>query len=194
MRRFEVEITGITPLMQHRMPEEALFGLMGIKSEKIKPMEELTPREIADRHVYKTTDGKYYIPMEYIAQAFVGAASEHKQKNSKRASLKAIAAGVFRPETETSTLLDPETDKPLTSYEVDVRKATNHQKGAVAACRPRFEKWRAKFIIGIDDTLVATATAQHVLEDAGRRVGIGSYRVAKRGYFGQFNVTKWEEL
>ena len=193
MKLIEVEIKGVTPLMQHRFPEDVLFGLLGVKTEKKKVEEALTPREIADKHAYKATDGSYYIPTQYVVGAIKHVASDYKQTNSQRKSLKLVATGAIRPVAETSTLLD-EADKPITSFEVDVRKATNHQKGAIAVCRPRFDRWRTKLTLQIDDSIVPQKTVLDMLSDAGKRSGIGSFRVAKGGVFGQFQVVSWKEL
>lgn len=193
MKTFEVEITGITPLMQHRMPEEALLGLLGAKQDKKKATEELTPRQIAAKHAYANDKGEFYIPMSYIVGAFKHVASDYKQKNTSRKSIKTIAAGIFCPETETAPLLCLE-DKPLGDFEVDIQKGNNHQRGAVAVCRPRFDRWKSKFRISIDDSVVATQICLDILADAGKRSGIGSFRVAKGGPYGKFQVTKWEEI
>lgn len=192
MKNIDIEIEGVTPLLQHRMSEETLFGLLGAKQKKAKVVEELTPREIAGRAAYRDNAG-YYIPLEYIVGAFKHAASDYKEGNKSRKSLKTVAAGVFRPIGDRAHLLCGE-GKPLQSFEVDVRRATNHSKGAVAVCRPRFDRWRAKFSVAIDDTMIAVPTAQAILEDAGKRAGIGSFRVAKGGYFGQFRITNWSEI
>lgn len=193
MKRFSIELQGTTALLHHRMPQEDLFALLGAKSEKKKAQEERTPREIADRHAYKAEDGSYYIPTEYVVGAFKHVAGDYKQKNSARKSIKTVAAGIFRPCTETASLLG-EDDKPLKSFEVDIRKATNHQKGAIAVCRPRFDKWKVRMEVMVDDTVLAPSIAHDILADSGKRAGIGSFRVQRGGYFGQFNVTKWEEL
>lgn len=193
MKQVEIEIEGITPLLQHRMTQEELFGLLGAKTERKKAKEVLTPREIAEKYVYKSESGECYIPMDYVVGAFAHVASDYKQKNTARKSLKTVARGIFRPSQESATLLDKD-NKPLKDFEVDVRKATNHQKGAVAVCRPRFDTWKTKFKVMIDDDIVATETAHEILNDAGKRSGIGSFRVSKGGYFGQFIVTKWTEL
>lgn len=193
MKSFEVEIEGITPLMHHRMRDEELFGLLGAKSEKKKAKEELTPREIAEGYAYKNKNGEFYIPMEYISGAFKHVASDYKQKNTARKSLKTVAGGVFRPAQDVAVLTDKK-NKPLKDFEVDVRKATNHQKGAVAVCRPRFDVWKTSFRVMVDDSIVSPEVAHEILNDAGKRSGIGSFRVSKSGYFGQFHVTKWEAL
>ena len=192
MKRIEVELTGVTPLLQHRMREEELFGLLGTKSKKKKDKEVQTPREIAEGYAYKQ-DGTFVIPTGYLVGAFKAVASEYKQKNSVRKSMKSIAGGIFRPEEEFATLLT-EKNKPIADFEVDIRKATNHQKGAVAVCRPRFDKWKLKTVIVIDDDLLSEEVALDILNDAGKRSGIGSFRVSRGGYFGQFSVTSFQEL
>lgn len=192
MKRYEITIKGVTPLLQHRMREEELLGLLGKKSEKKKDSEELTPREIADQYSYKN-GSTYCIPTSYVVGAFKSIASEYKQKNSQRKSIKSIAGGIFRPESEFCDLHDFE-NNPIVSFEVDIKKATNHQKGAVAVCRPRFDRWQTKFNATIDDGLISPSTVLEMLNDSGKRSGIGSFRVSKGGYFGQFQVIKFDEI
>lgn len=193
MKTFRVEVEGVTPLMQHRMTEDQLFALLGAKSEKKKVSEELTPREIADQHAYKTTDGTYYIPTEHLVGAFKHCASDYKQKNTTRRSLKTVAAGIFVPVLDHALLRDKK-NNPIKKFEVDIRKATNHQKGAVAVCRPRFDRWKTSFDVAIDDSIIDPKVALEILTDSGKRSGLGAYRVAKGGNFGKFVVTEWKEI
>ena len=193
MKQVEVEIEGTTPLLQHRMNEETLHGLLGSKAKKTKVVEELTPRQIAEKAVYRDKTG-CYIPAEYVVGAFRFAASDFKESNKTRRSMKTVAAAIFRPNDGVIHLLDL-SDKPLTEFEVDIRKATNHaSKAAVAVCRPRFDRWKCRFMVTIDDSMITSALAQQIFEESGKRVGIGSFRVAKGGVFGQFRVTKWKDL
>jgi hypothetical protein len=193
MKRFTVRIKGITPLMHHRMTEDAIASLLGDKGAKKKVKEVLTPREIAAKHVYQFEDGSCYVPTGYISGAFAHVASDYKQSNSQRKSYKSIAGGIFRPEKE-HAMLTEENGEPIKKWEVDLRKATNHKAGAVAVCRPRFEQWETEFTASINTDLISPETALAILNDAGTRAGIGSFRVSKSGYFGQFCVTKFEEL
>lgn len=193
MKRIAVKIKGITPLMHHRMTEEELFKLLGTKGQKKKDKIVLTPREIAEKHAYKTSQGEFYIPSGYISGAFSHVSGDYKQTNSSRKSYKAIAGGVFRPEQEIIILRDNE-GIPIKDFEVDIRKATNHQKGAIAVCRPRFDRWNAEFEISIDDDLISPETTLSIMNDSGKRAGIGSFRVQKSGYFGQFSVVEFREV
>lgn len=192
MKRYEVEIKGVSPLLQHRMTDEELQGLLGTKTQKKKDKEELTPREIAEKYAYKNGPN-FCVPTSYVMGAFKAVASEYKQKNSQRKSLKSIAAGILRPEVEFTDLLDDQ-NNPITSFEVDIKKATNHQKGAVAVCRPRFDRWKLKTSFVIDTDLASPETVLEMLNDAGKRSGIGSFRISKGGYYGGFVVTEFKEL
>lgn len=194
MKTYKVRIEMLTPLMHHRMHEDELMGLIpgaGIKKTKDKDLN-LTPRSVADRHVYRDSEG-FYIPAEYIMGALGHVASDYKQKGSSKKTLKGIIKGIVRPTME-KIYLKTRKDKPIKDYEVDIRKATNHQKGAIAVCRPRFDDWAAEFELTIGDELISPETCLQILEDSGRRAGIGSFRVQRGGYFGQFQVTKWESV
>ncbi len=192
MNTFKVTIKGITPLMQHRMDEDTLFGLLGSKSKKKIDKVELTPREIAEKAVYKA-DGKFVFPSSYISGAFAHVAGDYKQSSSSRKSYKTIAAGIFRPTKEFIDLKDGN-GLEIRDFEVDVRKGNNHQRGAICVCRPRFDSWSADFTVEIDNELIDQATANQILIDAGKRSGIGSFRVSKGGIFGQFQVTEWKKI
>lgn len=192
MKSYRITLEGTTPLLQHRMTDDELMGLLGTRTKKSKDKEEKTPREIAEQYAYKNERG-YVIPTSYLIGAFRQVASEYKQKNSVRKSLKTIAGGVFRPTEEFAQLID-EKGKPLSTFEVDIKKATNHQKGAVAVCRPRFDKWHLQTDIMIDEELVSKEMVLDILNDSGRRSGIGSFRVSKGGYYGQFRCIKFEEI
>jgi hypothetical protein len=192
VKTYRFRIRGTTPLLQHRMPEDDLFALLGAKTAKKKDKEDITPREIAEKHAYKADDGSFYVPSEYLSGAFAHVASDYKQKNSIRKSLRAVAKGVFRPTQEAYTLIH-DSGTPLMHFEVDVRMAKNHKAGAVAVCRPRFDRWSIKGEVAIDDSIVSPDTVLEVLNDAGKRAGMGSYRVAKGGHFGQFQVVEFKE-
>lgn len=192
MKTISVKIEGISPLLHHRMTEEKLLSLLGPKAKKTKVHVEKTPRQIAEEHAYKTEDGKFYIPTTYVSGAFKGAASEYKQTSSKK-TFKAIAGGIFIP-SEPYAILTSRAGATLKDFEVDLKSAVNHKAGAVVSCRPRFDDWAAEFTVEIDDELLPPDLALQILQDAGRRCGIGSFRVAKGGPYGRFSVTRWEAL
>lgn len=193
MKTYLVRIKGVTPLLHHKMSEEVLLSLLQPKNKKKKVSLERTPREIAQEHAYQDPKTKQcYLPSGYVTGAFSYAAAEYKQTGSKK-SYKAIAAGIFRPTSEMIQLIDAE-NNPITDFEVDIRKGTNFTAGAVAICRPRFDKWEAEFFIQLNTDLISPDMALQILSDAGIRAGVGSFRVQKSGWFGQFNVSYFKEF
>ena len=192
MKTIEIELTGVTPYLQHRMTEDQLLSLLGAKTKQNKDKEAKTPREIAAPHAYRNPKTKeFYAPAEHICGAVASVASDYKQSNSVKRSLKSVARSVFRPVTGEILLLGSD-NKPLKDFEVDIRKGTNHTKGAVAICRPRFDQWKLRFEATVSNDLVSIETMHQILEDAGKRSGIGAFRVSKGGIFGQFRVTKFK--
>lgn len=193
MKKITVQVEGVSPILFHRMTEAEMLSLppFGTKTKKKDaPKEEKTPRELAECRLY-SKDGDYVIPAAFFVSSFRNAAGEYKQSNSSRKSMKGIASAVFRPKEDFIKLLD-DSGKPHKKWEVDIAVARNHLKGAVVSCRPRFDKWRAKFDIEIDTGLISEGTVQQILADAGTKVGIGSWRIACSGRFGQFRITEWK--
>ena len=193
MKVIDLELTGVTPMLQHRMSDETLMGL--ILGSKVAPKPSKAPeslRDIAEAAVYRLSNGKCAIPTEYVRQAFIGASADFRQKSSSRKSIKGIAGAVLRPTEECVPILGAD-DEPVDTFELDVRRGVNHQRGAVGVVRPRFENWKVRMTVEVDDDLVAPAVVHDVLNAAGRKVGLGSFRVANRGFFGQFRVTKFDE-
>lgn len=77
-------------------------------------------------------------------------------------------------------------------------KGTLHNGASeVAVCinRPRIPHWETYFDVKFDNKRgVDEATLVKLVEVAGRQVGLGDWRPAKRGRFGRFIITKMEVL
>ena len=78
---------------------------------------------------------------------------------------------------------------------VDARPVTiPATKGRVMRYRPRFNEWGAKFNVLVNDDILDVDTVHQLLNEAGLTIGIGDFRPEKRGPFGTFRVTKFEEV
>lgn len=187
---FTIRLKGITPLMHCKMPHDVLMKLLLPKTKQIEVGdEETTPRQIAERHAYKRDDGTFYIPSEYVVKALLHIAGDYKQSKGKK-TYKSLICGLFAP-TETEVTLVTEKDAPIKDFEVDIRRASNFMGNALAPCRPRFDKWEVEFSAKINTKFINSNLVKQMLDDAGIRAGIGSYRVSSNGWFGQFTVTKF---
>jgi hypothetical protein len=59
--------------------------------------------------------------------------------------------------------------------------------------RPKVEEWQASIPMEIDTGVLPVATIHQLLEEGGRRIGVGDYRPEKTGPYGRFSVISWDE-
>ena len=67
-------------------------------------------------------------------------------------------------------------------------------KGRIVRHRPRFDTWETTFNISFDETLLTSQQVRTVVDDCGSRVGLLDFRPERKGPFGRFMVSHWEEL
>lgn len=185
----DVEITGITSLLQHRFAEAAEVD--GAAATRTVNVLTETPRDAAERVAYRKDDGTLYHPGAAIARLLREAGGSHKQKGSRRSVKYIVPAAVL----VTEDALPLSNGKPLTDFEVDSRPVTiPATKGRIMRHRPRSDEWRIEFGLEIDETVLPAETIHQLLVEGGTRIGIGDYRPEKGGPFGRFQVTRWEVL
>lgn len=187
MKTIEVEITGTSPMLQHRFGEQA---------EQAKPtrkvlIERDEPRTAAEKVVYRAPDGTCYIPGGAIARLLREAGGSHKQVGNRKTLKYVVPAAVLVPQDT----IGLHNGKPITTFEVDSRPVTiPATKGRVMRHRPRFDEWQATFALEIDDELLPVEIVHQLLTEGGRGIGIGDFRPEKGGPFGRFRVTRWDEM
>jgi hypothetical protein len=177
MKSIEIEITGIAPLLCNRFPTEE----SGVEQSRSKKKVYI-PVEIAEKKLYKSQDGKPYIPGEHIYQAMRRASVDFKFEK-KKSFKDVITSGIVVVPDEISLISDA-------PYEIDARPVVI-QRARVLSWRPRFNKWKLRFTIQIlDDENISIGNVKEILEKAGVAKGIGDYRPR----FGRFMVTSFQEL
>lgn len=188
MRTFAVRIEGISPLLQHRFAEASENGDQSrpvVKANK-------TPREQAEEVCYRRDDKSFFVPGTWIAGAMREAGTAHKLKGSRKSVKYVVPAGVTINEVDI-TLMNG--TKKLKDFEVDSRPVViPSTKGRIMRHRPRFDEWSLEFSIEVDESVIPADLTKQLLEEAGRRVGIGDFRPQRTGPFGRFTVTNWKEV
>jgi hypothetical protein len=179
----------------NRMSESTLEGLRTkTKQAKTKQIGNTrTPREEAESKVY-THGGQPMIPGENLMSCLIAAGVYCRLDGKRQVSTgkSTVLPGLMQLQDFVLPLLVPDTKKPAT-WEADVRKGTNPNGGeAVAICRPRFDSWGFATRITIDDHAIGENTIRELWDIAGKRIGIGDFRPARKGVFGQFVVEGWE--
>lgn len=176
MEEIKVEIEGSAILMNN--PQSMMDDSPGIK----KTTKKYDPKQEAIKRLYKAKNGKLFVPSIWLYRAMVNASA---YKKAGKYSLRPILAGAVRIEPE-------EIDLGTKKYEVDIRTVVI-QKSRIVRARPRINDWKLSFTLIYDSDLIADPyILKEVLEDAGKRVGIGDYRPQKLGPFGTFTITKFE--
>lgn len=177
MKRIDVEITGIAPLLQHRFATEE-HGVNSSKSKK----KVYDPKEEADKCLYKNDKGEIYQPSEHIFQAMVRASVDFKYEK-KKSYKDVITSGILVQPEEIPLIVD-------SNYEIDARGVVI-QRARVIRWRPRFNTWKLQFTIDIlDDENISIPVIKEILEKAGATKGIGDYRPR----FGRFMVTQFKAV
>lgn len=188
MKRIEVEIRGVTPLLIHRFTEQTEQG----KPTRRQIVTNDDPRAEATKNAYIAKDGTFFFNSYSIAGAMGNAGSNHKMRGSRK-SLRFVVPSAVHVSGEAITILNG--DGPAKNFEVDSRPVTiPATKGRVMRHRPRFDEWGARFEMMVNDDLLAIETAHQLLTEAGQSIGIGDFRPEKRGPFGTFRVTRFEEV
>jgi hypothetical protein len=78
-------------------------------------------------------------------------------------------------------------------WEVDSRSVVIPSTGGRIMChRPRLDRWRVSFTLEVDTGMFSVPLVRQLLDDAGKRIGLGDFRPARKGPFGRFVVVKWE--
>lgn len=192
--KVRVTIQGVTPLLMNRFTEANEVAVSGGTSVAFRG-DKGAPREQAAAKRYADGNDNLYIPGPNIFAALVAAGTFHKAGKSKLTTQKTslIPAGVM-----VDDLICPITNATgelLSHWEVDSRSVVIPATGGrVMAHRPRVDSWHVTFTLDIDQTMFSPNLIRAVVDDAGKKIGLGDYRPARKGPFGRFVVARWEVL
>ncbi|MET0625736.1 MAG: hypothetical protein ABW250_22565 [Pyrinomonadaceae bacterium] len=177
-------IQGLSPLLLNN-PRGMLAQSTAAPSRQKKIP---TPEEEAEGGTYRTAEGIIAVPAIAVRNAMITAAAGFKYKTR---SWKGFVSHVEIRPAELLPLYDSH-EEPVTSYEIDLRRAVIKGRGAVARARPLIRDWRASFTFVADTSALPHDRPRELLlqflREAGARIGIGDYRPEKTGWFGRFTV------
>lgn len=193
MKTVQVRIEGVTPLLIHRFGESAeLNGGKDGTREIIMTQED--PRSQATKAAYIDDKGHYYFNAFAIPSAMGAAGSNHKVKGSRK-TLRFVVPSSVCLTSDTITILNGDGMTPADHFEVDSRPVTiPATKGKIMRHRPRFNQWSATFDLQVNERTLPLSLVHQLLNEAGESIGIGDFRPEKRGPFGRFRVTSFEEV
>lgn len=191
--KVRVTIQGTSPLLMNRFTEANEVAVSGGTAMTFKGHKG-TPREQADAKRYADRDtGALYVPGANIFACLIAAGTFHKAGKSKLTTMKTslIPAGLMVDDLICA--LHDAAGEPLTAWEVDSRSVVIPATGGRVMChRPRVDEWFCTFTVEIDTDMFSPQLIRAIVDDAGKKIGLGDYRPARKGPFGRFVVSKWE--
>jgi hypothetical protein len=179
MRIVDVTIEGIRAILLHN--PAAMGGEPSNGKRKTQ-----TPKDEAAAGCYWTENGdSLAFPGLNIYRAMVQAAGGFKAGRLSMTSY--IAGGIeVRPEMISFG---------TKAFEIDTRRAVIQRQGFLRSRAKIPTGWRLKFQLLISEEDLPQKSSldmlREILEEAGRRIGIGDFRPQKTGPFGKFKIVEW---
>lgn len=181
MKKYKVEIKGITPLLQNK-PEEYGFDVQWIEKQASEDWE-----KEALKKIYRDNEGKIYQPSEHIIRTLIEAGKKIKMKGAGKATYSKIFGSMVS--VEPYVLIHDNQDFEIFKKLVVIPST----KGRVMRYRPMLKDWSLTFDILFEDE-IPSDVIKEALEIAGRYSGIGDWRPEKKGVFGKFQVVSFKEV
>lgn len=184
MKIYNVTIQGITPLLMNRPSQLEISD----KSKDVK-RETKTPDEISEAKLYTDAEGKIYFPSTWFRGALVEAGKQKKMggKGSSKATYSKIVGSSVSIEPFEILLKKPN----WKTFSILAVNPTTHGRNILH--RPQFDKWEVDMQVNFEEEQIEPSVMKELFDIAGKRVGIGDWRPAKKGMFGKFQVTSWKE-
>ncbi len=196
VQQVEVYVEGKMPFLMNPVTDELLEELR-TKVSKPKARDRSREDEAKDK-IYRQ-DGKIGVPAENLFACLVEAGRQVELKPRQKISTKEttmlpsflVIEDLFLPfEIQGDEEYDPEEE-----WKADTRRGRNPKDGVmVAIVRPRFNRWGFTAHITVDTSVINLDKVKTLFEIAGRSVGLGDFRPARRGPFGTFLVKRWAVL
>lgn len=187
MRKFRVKVNGVTPYMQHRMDDVKLEAWVKARGPVYEKYSISDPEVIADFHSHIDSKGGYFIPADHFRMSMIEGGKMVKGKvGGATKSMANVVAGMF--------IINQ--DIPMPKWDViDKRSAVNRNiKGRVIVIRPKWLTWSATFELMVDEDTITNEMISAIIRNAGKYIGIGSYRPQNKGQFGRFEIESFTNL
>lgn len=183
MKTYNITIEGISPLLMNR-PSQLDIG----DKSKTAKRETQTPEEIAKVKIYKDANEKIYIPATWFQGCIIEAGKQKKMLG--KGSAKATYSKIVGSSVEINPFEILLNEKWKVFSILAVNPTT---RGKNVLHRPQFDKWKVSFEVTFEEEQIEVSVMKEIFDIAGLRVGVGDWRPAKKGRFGKFQVTSWEE-
>jgi len=186
--KINITIQGQTALICNRFSDEAAEAASSGTRSSASAADRGTPLEIAEKKLYIGLNGKPMIPQPNLLRCLVEGGRFHKsgktQITTAKSSILYSCLDIEGIEVEIN-----HKDR----WRVDTRPVRIPSTGGrILAHRPMFDDWSLTFIAEIDTTILGQKLFRAIVDDSGKRIGLGDFRPQTKGPFGRFKVTNWQ--
>ena len=183
-----VRISGVSPLILNKFTDAAAMASSSGSRSSAAAGSRGTPQEIAEGKLYYGIDRSLIIPSPNLLRCLVDGGSffkaGRKQITTKAESMLFSCLDIVAAEIP---LIHSQ------AWTVDTRAVViPATKGRILAHRPRFDDWALEFSLDLDTSIVQESLLREIVDAAGKRVGLGDFRPARKGPFGKFRVDEWK--
>ena len=187
--RYHITIEGTTPLICNRFSDAAAESASSGTRTSSAAGDRGTPQEVAENKLYIGIDGEPMIPQPNLLRCLVEGGRFHK--NGKRQITTQKSSMLFSCLDIDGAEVAIEHVQP---WKVDTRAVRIPSTGGrILAHRPMFDDWTLSFVIDIDETIISAKLMRQIVDDAGKRIGLGDFRPDTKGPYGRFVVTSWRK-
>ena len=188
MKQLSVKIEGVAPLLMHAFTDADQMAATSGSRGSSAAAERLDPVEQARQHLYvSASDGEtIIIPQPMLFSAIIAAGKFHKVGKSKITTM--------RTSLIPGCLFFEDTEFPLSheGWSVDTRAVRMPSTGGrIQRHRPIFHTWSVSFSAALDTDEMSQRLLRQIVDDAGKKIGIGDFRPECKGPFGRFTVQQW---
>ena len=180
-RIVNVGIRGISPLLMNRP------NIVEISDKaKVKQAGKDILEQQFETKQYRTSEGKLFTPDTHIKGALVEAGKSVKVTGKGKATYSKIIGYALLVQPAQIIHKIPDLERHV------VLAVNPNTRGRNPLCRPMLPEWELNFTLEFEGDELPLEALKECLEIAGKRVGIGDWRPAKKGTFGRFIVTRFE--
>ena len=185
----DIRIEGITPLITNRFTDAAAEAASNGTRSAIATTDRGTPLEIARSKLYLDLDNALCIPQPNLLRCLIEGGRYHKVGKAQiTTDKKSLLYACVDIEGVTVPLIHTQ------PWKVDTRPVRIPSTGGrILAHRPMFDDWALEFVLTLDLSIMSAKLMRQIVDDAGKRVGLGDFRPSTKGPFGRFVVSHWAE-
>ena len=176
----ELEVEGLTPMIQNKMKEATIPAMEAARMGKAKKNNRapIDPKVEYLKSAYVQDGGGYGFPASAFKHCAVRAG---KGQGLVMTDLKQMF--FVLPNAPDGECVSLKAKKPT------LRKdPVNVQGNKDLRYRPEFKQWKAKLLIRYDADKITPEQIANLLNHGGQTIGVGEWRPQKNGTFGMFHV------